>query len=126
VGLCSASPRAARALARIGLYGVVSASVAKRTREIRIRMALGAAPRRVARDVVVRGLGLVITGVGIGIGLALALAGGLDALVYGTSSRDPLTYATVGAVMVGVALLATVVPARRATRVAPAEALTQG
>jgi len=110
-------------LAVIGLYGVMSYSVRRRTREIGIRMALGANPRGVLWIVLRQGL--ILTGVGLAIGLGLALAlGRLTAsLLYGVRGTDLLTFLTVPAVLLAAALVAIVFPALRAARVEPTTAL---
>ena len=111
-------------LSAVGLYGVIAYSVSQRTREIGVRIALGARPDDIARLVLVRGF--VLTGVGLLGGLALSAAGSrvLQAYLYGVSGYDPLTYSTVVAVLGGTALLAAYLPARRAMRVDPAVALS--
>jgi len=110
-------------LAAIGLYGVMSYSVRRRTREIGIRMALGANPHSVLALVLRQGL--TLTGVGLGIGLALALALGrfTASLLYGISGTDRLTLIAVSAVLFLAALVASLVPAYRAAHVAPSTAL---
>ena len=110
-------------LAAIGLYGVMSYSVRRRTREIGIRMALGAKPGSVLAMVLRQGL--TLTGVGLGIGLALALALGrfTASLLYGISGTDRLTLIAVSAVLFLAALVASLVPAYRAAHVAPSTAL---
>ncbi len=112
-------------LGAIGLYGVVSYSVRRRTREISIRMALGARPGSVLATVLRQGL--TVTGVGIAIGLALAAALGrlAGSLLYGVSGTDLTTFLAVPAVLAGTASLAIWVPARRAARVDPAIALRE-
>ncbi len=113
----------ALALASIGLYGVVNYAVSRRSREMGIRMSLGAAPGKVAGQVVQEGMLLV--GVGIGVGLLLALAGAqvLRSLLFGVGAVDPATFVTVPAVLLLVTLLAAYLPARRASRVDPVRAL---
>ncbi len=110
-------------LAVIGVHGVLSYVVAQRTREIGIRMALGA-DRGLVRDLVVR-QGAVLAAAGLALGLlsALAVSRVLSSLLYGVGARDPLTFAGVALVLGAVALLATYLPARRASRVDPMEAL---
>jgi putative ABC transport system permease protein len=110
-------------LASVGVYGVLSYSVSQRTQEIGVRVALGADRRHVLRLVVSQGL--LLAGIGVGIGLALAASGTPLArtLLYNVSPFDPFTFTVVSAFLVGVALLASYVPARRATKVDPVVAL---
>jgi predicted permease len=110
-------------LAVIGLYGLLSYSVRRRTQEIGIRMALGARPGRVLKMVL--GQGLALTGVGLAIGLAIAGAVGRFAasLLYGINGTDHITFVTVPAVLFAAALVAIVLPARRAARLDPMVAL---
>jgi ABC-type antimicrobial peptide transport system permease subunit len=106
-----------------GLYGVISYSVAQRSREIGIRIALGAQPRVVTRMFVTHGL--VLSGVGVAIGLAVALLimRLMSSLLFQVSPVDPLTYVVVSLLLVGATLLASYAPALRATRVEPSSAL---
>ncbi len=110
-------------LAAIGLYGVMSYSVRSRTREIGIRMALGAKPRKVLSMVLRQGL--ILTGIGLVIGLAIALVVGRFAasVLYGTSGSDLLTFAVVSVVLLATAAVAILIPARRAAHVEPTVAL---
>ncbi|HWM90009.1 MAG TPA: ABC transporter permease [Thermoanaerobaculia bacterium] len=110
-------------LAAVGVYGVVSYSVAQRTHEIGIRMALGARPDQVRRLVVFQGMRMVLIGAVVGLALALFATRFLRDQVYGVSATDPVTFAVVPLVLIGVALLANWLPALRATRVDPLEAL---
>ena len=111
------------ALACIGLYGLLAHAVRARTREIGVRLALGAPPAAVLRLVVRDGLGLVALGVLAGVPLAVALGRALRGLLYGLSPADPVTFAGVIALLAGVATLAIWPPARRASRVDPVHAL---
>lgn len=110
-------------LACIGLYGLLSYDVARRRREIGIRMALGAEQSEVLRMVIGRGLKLALIGVAIGVAGALALTRFLSSLLFGVKPTDPLTFIAVSLVLIVVALLACYIPARRASRVDPMVAL---
>jgi predicted permease len=110
-------------LAMIGLYGLVSYSVAQRTRELGVRIALGAAPRDVLRLVLGEGSRLALIGVAIGLLAAFALTGLMRSLLFGVSPADPLTFIGVAMLFIVVALTACYIPARRATRVDPIVAL---
>jgi putative ABC transport system permease protein len=113
----------ALALGLVGIYGVMAYTVTQRRHEIGIRMALGAQPRDVLRMVVGHGMKLAGAGAAIGLAVALGVTRVMRALLYETSPTDPLTFAVVVALLVAVALLACIVPARRATRVDPLIAL---
>ena len=113
----------ALALAAVGVYGVVAFTVAQRRHEIGVRMALGARAATVARDVVRGAVWLAVPGAAMGLAAALALSRLMRGVLYGISATDLATFAGVPAVIVGVTLLASWLPARRATRVDPAAAL---
>jgi putative ABC transport system permease protein len=112
-------------LALIGTYGVTSYLVSQRTREIGIRMALGADAGRVARSVVREGMRVAGAGVFAGFVIALLTTRLASGLLYGVSPRDPLTLTTVVATLLAVSALANYLPARRAARVDPLTALRQ-
>ena len=112
-------------LAVVGLYGVIAYSVSRRTREIGIRMAIGAQPSGVARLVLRQGLTLILTGTAIGLVLALGASQVVASQLAGTSPFDPLVYFAGALVLGSVSLLACYVPARRAARVDPLVALRQ-
>jgi len=107
----------------IGIYGVISFFVGQRTREIGIRIAMGAQRRDILKLVVNEGLMLTVIGIGAGLGAAFALTSFLSSLLYGVSATDPLDFAAVAALFAGVALVASYIPARRAMRVDPLTAL---
>ncbi|HEX6964159.1 MAG TPA: FtsX-like permease family protein, partial [Gemmatimonadaceae bacterium] len=110
-------------LAAVGIYGVISYAVAQRTRELGVRMALGATRRQVLGLVLGQGLRLAAAGVAIGIVAALALSRVVASLLYGVSATDLATFAGVPVALALIAMLATLVPARRATRVDPVVAM---
>ena len=107
----------------VGLYGVMSYSVAQRTNEIGIRLALGAQSRDVLLMIVKHGSKLILIGLAIGLGLAFAFTRWIETLLFGVKTKDPFTFAAVAVVLALVALLACYVPALRATRVDPMDAL---
>jgi putative ABC transport system permease protein len=110
-------------LAAIGILGVLSYSVARRTREIGIRMALGATRTEVASRIMREGLRMTAVGIGIGLLAALGLSSFLRSVLFEVKPGDPLTYIAVAAILLGVAAIATLIPARRATGVDPLVAL---
>jgi putative ABC transport system permease protein len=110
-------------LATMGIYSVLAYTVRRRVREIGIRMALGAQIRDVLRLIIMEGMKPAAVGLAIGIIGALALGRVLASLVFGVSTRDPLTYLSVSLLLAAVALMATIVPAYRATRVDPMKTL---
>ena len=111
------------ALSVLGLYGVIAYSVSQRTREIGIRMAVGATSRRVLGMVLRQGLTLTVVGASLGMVLALAMSTAIGGLLNGVNPRDPAVYAAAIAVLITVTLFAAYLPARRALRVDPQEAL---
>jgi ABC-type antimicrobial peptide transport system permease subunit len=110
-------------LAAIGIYGVLAYSVSERTREIGVRVALGAEPTRIISLIVGAGARFVLGGAVIGVAGALALSGLLKSMLFGVGPRDPLTFFLVPSILAGVALLAAYVPARRAAHLDPMQAL---
>jgi ABC-type antimicrobial peptide transport system permease subunit len=113
-------------LAGVGLYGVISYSVVQRTREIGLRMALGARGPDVVRMVVRRGLGLTAAGLAIGVAVALAVTRFLATLLFSVPPTDPLTFVSIAGLLAAVACVASFLPAWRAARVDPMEALREG
>jgi predicted permease len=109
----------ALALATIGIYGVMAYLVSQGTREIGIRLALGASQRGILRLVVKQGMLLAVCGVGIGLIAALGFSRLINSLLFGVQSTDPLTFAAIALLLLAVALLASYIPARRAARIDP-------
>ncbi len=122
-GLLTLFAAAALSLAALGVYGLLSYAVAQRTREIGVRIALGARPRDVLEMVVRRALALAGAGVVLGLGGALTLTRLLESQLFGVGAGDPATLAAVVSLLGAAALLASLVPARRAARMSPLEAL---
>jgi len=112
-------------LAAVGIYSVLSYSVKRRLREIGVRLALGAQLRDVLRMVIFEGMKPTIVGVAIGATCALLLGRVLSGLIYGVSSADPITFFAVAVLLAGIALFASIIPAYRATRVDPMQALRE-
>lgn len=110
-------------IAAVGLYGVIAYLVSRRTHEIGIRMALGAAAGQTRRMVLRQGLGIATAGAAVGILLALATTRLLESILYGVDSRDPLTFIALPLLLLGVALAATYIPAWHASQIEPMEAL---
>jgi putative ABC transport system permease protein len=114
---------AALLLCLVGIYGLMSYSVAERTREIGLRLALGASPRSVLALLLTRGLSLALAGAALGIFMAVIMGRSLEAMLYSVSRRDPATFAAVTVLLVAVVLVGSYFPARRAMRVDPLLAL---
>jgi ABC-type antimicrobial peptide transport system permease subunit len=110
-------------LGAVGLYGVLSYVVAGRTREIGVRMALGASAENVRRMVVAQGARVVVAGIALGVAAALAASRTLGGLLYGVAPVDGPIYAAMSTLMLAIGLTASYVPARRASRVDPCESL---
>ncbi|MFY9575032.1 MAG: FtsX-like permease family protein, partial [Blastocatellia bacterium] len=110
-------------LASVGVYSVICYAVRQRTRELGIRMALGAQSRDVLRLILSQGLRLALLGVALGLGAAFALTRWMESLLFGVSATDTLTFAAIAVLLIAVALVACWIPARRATRLDPLTAL---
>jgi putative ABC transport system permease protein len=107
----------------MGIYGVMSYSVSQRTHEIGVRMAMGAERGGVLRQVITRGLLLTVVGVVLGIAASLGLTRFISSQLYGVSATDPMSFAGISLLLVGVALAACYIPARKAARADPLVAL---
>jgi predicted permease len=110
-------------LAAIGLYGVIAFSVGRRTREIGIRIAIGASPRQILRLVLWRGGRQVAIGTVLGFAIAFLIGSGVSTIMFNVNPADPVVYALFGSLLIGITILATLVPARRAARIDPLMAL---
>ena len=110
-------------LAAVGVYGVIAYLVAQRTHEFGVRMALGSSGAALQWMVIEQALTLASIGVGIGVLVSLGAARLLSTMVFGVTAHDPLTFVTVAGVLGAVAVAASIVPARRATRIDPLKAL---
>jgi ABC-type antimicrobial peptide transport system permease subunit len=110
-------------LAAVGIYGVMSHTVSQRTQEIGVRMALGAQMASVRRMILGQTLSLTLAGVGLGLAGAFVVARFLTSLLFGVGTYDPVTFVSVAALLVAVALAASYIPTRRAMRVDPIVAL---
>jgi ABC-type antimicrobial peptide transport system permease subunit len=113
-------------LAAIGIFGVMSYAVSRRTREIGLRMALGAQTGGVMKLILLQGMKLAALGAGIGMLISMALTRLMKNLLFGVSPTDPLTFGTIVLLLMSVALLACYFPARKAIKVDPMVALRQG
>jgi putative ABC transport system permease protein len=113
-------------LAGVGVYGVVAEAVTSRTREIGLRMAVGAARTRILRQVLADGLVMSVWGSGIGLGAGLLLARLLGSVLYEVGPSDPWAYAAAGPTLIAVVLVASLIPALRAARLHPMDALREG
>ena len=116
---------AALVLAIIGVYGIVAYAVARRTREIGIRVAIGATPRSVVALVAREGLQLAAIGLGVGVVLALAATRAMSAFLLGVSPADAITFLVIAAPLAAIAVAASYLPARRAAKVDPLVAMRQ-
>jgi ABC-type antimicrobial peptide transport system permease subunit len=111
------------ALAAVGLYGVLAYAVARRDRELAVRLAVGADARRLRRMVLVEGLAVAIAGIALGLVGAIAASGAVERLLYEVQPHDPLTLATTTVSFLAIAAAASLLPAQRAMRVDPAQTL---
>jgi ABC-type antimicrobial peptide transport system permease subunit len=111
------------AIATIGVYGVISFAVARRRRELGIRLAIGARPREILTMILRQGIALTLVGTGLGCLVALSVTRFAASVLYGVNPTDPLTFVVVPVFLMAVALLACLVPARAAARLDPADVL---
>jgi ABC-type antimicrobial peptide transport system permease subunit len=116
----------ALALASLGLYGVISFSANQRTREIGVRVTLGASPRHVVRLILGQGLAVTLAGIGLGLAGATAVTRVVGSFLVGLSATDPMTFAAATALLLAMAIVASLVAARRASGVDPVVALRDG
>jgi putative ABC transport system permease protein len=123
MALLAAFSGVALLLSAVGLYGVIAFAVTQRTREIGIRIALGAAPRSVTSLVVRSGMNLTLIGATLGVAAAVGATRVLAGMLYGVHPADPTTFAAIVALVLVIALTASYIPARRAARIDPTEAL---
>ena len=123
LGLMGAFALIALVLSAVGLYGAIAYAVTQRTKELGVRIALGATRQAVVRMLVGDGLRLVALGLPLGLILAAILSRSLSALLYGVTPGDPLTFVVIAAGVTAIALLASYLPARRALGINPADAL---
>jgi ABC-type antimicrobial peptide transport system permease subunit len=123
LSLIGAFAAAALALAMLGVYGLVAYAVSQRAREMGIRVALGAEPASLVRLVLKRAAWLTLAGSAVGLGLALLASGAVDGMLYGVTAFNPAVLASVAAIMLGAALAASWLPARRILKQAPGLAL---
>jgi len=110
-------------LALVGLYGVLAASVDRRRREIAIRAAIGATPGDIVRGVAIEGLALTLTGIGFGVAVSVVASRALSGLLYGVAARDPVAFTVMPVLVLAIATVAWITPARRAAAIDPASAL---
>jgi putative ABC transport system permease protein len=110
-------------IATVGIYGFISYTVSQRTHEIGVRIALGAQAGNVLRMVVWRGMSLALIGVALGVSVALAVTRIMKSLLFEVSATDPTTFAQIVLLLVVIAMVATYIPARRATKIDPLQAL---
>ena len=123
IAILGSAAAVALILGAVGLYGVMAYLVTLRTRELGVRIALGAQPQAVAAMMARQGLGLTVIGIAAGLGVFALVARFLQSFLYGVAPTDPLTLAAASLLLLGIAMLASWIPARRALRIAPSDAL---